>query len=317
MKAKRGASGLSGVVCIDKPEGMTSHDVVNAVRRISSERRVGHCGTLDPSASGLLLVCVGPATRLSDYLMSQRKVYAARIVFGSATSTDDATGTCTARAAVPQDVLDEGFARATLAGCVGAQDQVPPSYSAIQVKGERSYAAARRGAPLQLPARAVEVYAAELASLGTDWWDVVFEVSKGTYVRSLARDIALGIGTFGHLGSLRRLSSGAHGVDKAHTLDELMRRGVEECWLDATAALGFPVLQLGKDESAMVADGRALCLGAHDSRLDSLTGLADGALVSCQADGALLAVYRFDSRTGKLCAQTVIPGGVKGGVCHD
>ncbi|HSK47435.1 MAG TPA: tRNA pseudouridine(55) synthase TruB, partial [Coriobacteriia bacterium] len=130
MSARRGTSGLSGILLVDKPSGLTSHDVVNRVRRATGERRVGHAGTLDPMATGLLVVLVGPATRFAPYLTAAEKSYTARIAFGSETNTDDAEGTTTITAAVPGSVLDAETAAAAVAALVGTHDQVPPAFSA-------------------------------------------------------------------------------------------------------------------------------------------------------------------------------------------
>ncbi|MRR11860.1 tRNA pseudouridine(55) synthase TruB, partial [bacterium] len=126
--ARRGATDLSGVLLVDKPAGMTSHDVVSVVRGATGERRVGHAGTLDPAATGLLVMLVGPATRLGSYLTAADKAYEARIVFGTATDTDDAEGEVLETALVPESLLDEAFARAALAALVGVHEQLPPAY---------------------------------------------------------------------------------------------------------------------------------------------------------------------------------------------
>ena len=138
MNTKRGATKHSGIIAVDKPAGLTSHDVVNRIRRISGERRIGHCGTLDPFATGLLILCVGPAARLANYLMDKPKSYLARIVFGVATDTDDKDGKIIETMSFANglsDLTSEEFARHTLAQFVGVFDQVPPAYSAIKNKG--------------------------------------------------------------------------------------------------------------------------------------------------------------------------------------
>ena len=170
---------------------MTSHDVVNRVRRITGERRVGHAGTLDPMATGVLVVLVGPATRLAPYLTSAEKTYEARIAFGAETDTDDAEGRVTLTAAVPDEVCDPFAAAAMVASLVGVHEQIPPAYSAIKRGGVVAYEAARKGEALELEPRTVEVASAELLGVQVDppAWDVAFAVSKGTYIRALARDL--------------------------------------------------------------------------------------------------------------------------------
>ena len=176
---KRGTSGLSLVVGVNKPAGMSSHDVVNRCRRIFGERRVGHTGTLDPMATGVLPVCVGPATRLGAYLTGHDKRYRVRIAFGAGTDTDDAEGRVLRTAPVPACVLDPEFARAFVAGLVGARKQMPPAYSAVKVGGTKSYEAARSGSIIELKPRDIVVHDALLlgvreAADGCDLpsWDV-------------------------------------------------------------------------------------------------------------------------------------------------
>ena len=183
---KRGESGLSLVVGVDKPSGMTSHDVVNRCRRIFGEKRVGHTGTLDPLASGVLPICVGPATRLGAYLTGHDKAYQATISFGAGTDTDDCEGTVIRTGEIPVEAGDRDFACKVLSGLVGKQKQMPPAYSAIKVNGKKSYEAAREGRIIELTPRDIEVYAADLVAVrpatgqGYAEWDVRFRVSKGT-----------------------------------------------------------------------------------------------------------------------------------------
>lgn len=223
---QRGASGLSFVVGVDKPVGMTSHDVVNRCRRIFGEKRIGHTGTLDPMASGAMAVCVGPATKLSNYLTAHDKDYLARIVFGSSTDTDDAEGSVVRQAEVPAALADADAARAALAGMVGPQEQMPPAYSAIKVGGVKSYEAARKGKIIDLRPRPIEVFAADLVSIGRGedgalQWDARFSVSAGTYIRSIARDLGIANGTCAHLGALRRMKSGRLSLAACVSLEAL------------------------------------------------------------------------------------------------
>ncbi|MDR1015079.1 MAG: tRNA pseudouridine(55) synthase TruB [Coriobacteriales bacterium] len=233
VKAKRGATGLSGVIAVDKPAGMTSHDVVDRLRRITGEGRIGHAGTLDPAATGLLLVCIGPATRLSSALMEGEKVYEAHIAFGSATSTDDAEGEVVATAALPEGLADEGFARSVLAGFEGEQDQMPPRFSAIKKNGRKAYELARAGRPVELEPRRVVVHRLRLVGAGAAHWDIEARVSKGTYIRALARDLGEAVGSRAHLGALRRTRVGAVSVARAHTLEELAHRADGAAQADA------------------------------------------------------------------------------------
>lgn len=262
MSAKRGATGLSGVLVIDKPIGCTSHDVVNRVRRATGERRVGHAGTLDPAASGVLLVLVGPYTRLEPYLSAKDKRYEAVIRFGCETDTDDAEGAVTRHAAVSADVLDAEYAQGLLDTFSGDSMQSPPAYSAIKVGGQVAYKAARKGDSLELAARPITVLDATLLAIDSGdetTWAVDFTVSKGTYIRALARDIGRATGGAAHLSGLRRTAVGPVGVECAVSLDDVEAAAaagaIESLFADAIELVGLPALQV---ESAAIANGRPL-----------------------------------------------------------
>jgi len=310
---KRGATGLSGVLLVDKPAGLTSHDVVSAVRRATGEGRVGHAGTLDPMATGLLVVLVGPATRLEPYLSSAEKSYVAEITFGSSTDTDDAEGAATAHAAIPANIADAGFARSVLSGFLGESMQQPPAYSAIKVGGVTAHRAARAGNSLELQPRQIAVTCAELISIepATNSWRVDFTVSKGTYIRSLARDIGVASGSVAHLSALRRTSSGSLNIARATSLAKVVTAAEQGClgdlWTDPIAALGVPELAA---EPALTADGRPLPIDLSDPRS---AAFVEGELVAATAGtpGRLLGIYR---RGGdRLLPEAIFPGGVARG----
>ena len=223
MRAVRGDSGLNGILLIDKPQGMTSHDVVDFLRRLTGEKRIGHAGTLDPMATGLLIMMVGKATKFSDRLMADRKTYEATVTFGSATDTDDAEGQAIRNCAVSDELFNEEFAVRTLDGLIGIHQQIPPHYSAIKVKGQKSYKAARKGSSVDLKPRTIEIFDTRLLSFNTQTHSWSFEVtcSKGTYIRSLARDLGEALGTCAHLSALRRTCSGSLSIDDAVTLEKL------------------------------------------------------------------------------------------------
>jgi tRNA pseudouridine55 synthase len=206
-----------GLLLIDKPAGVTSHDVVAIARRALGERRIGHAGTLDPFATGLLVLLVGRATRLLPYLDGEPKVYQARIQFGTATDTDDATGRVTRQAPVPirADV------DAAITALTGAIEQEPPAFSAKQVEGQRAYAAARSGTPLTLPPARVTVHSWEVTRRANDAIDAVITCSGGTYIRALARDLGRRTSSAAHLAALRRTRSGAFSLDDACSFDTL------------------------------------------------------------------------------------------------
>ncbi len=224
-RVKRGLSGLSLVVGVNKPAGMSSHDVVNRCRSIFGERRVGHTGTLDPMATGVLPICVGPATRLGAYLTGHDKRYRVSIAFGAGTDTDDAAGTVVRTGEVPDRVLDPEFAAAFVASLVGRRKQMPPAYSAIKVNGKKSYEAARAGNIIDLAPRDIEVYDARLLGVhegdGEELpsWDVSFEVSKGTYIRSLARDAGVALGCPAHVAALERTELGLLTLEECVSLE--------------------------------------------------------------------------------------------------
>jgi tRNA pseudouridine55 synthase len=210
----------SGLLLIDKPGGLTSHDVVARLRKLFDERRVGHAGTLDPMATGLLLVAIGSSTRLLRFAQSQTKRYTGVVRLGVATDSLDADGAVTAVGAVPVITRDEINA---LAGAMmGVQYQVPPMVSALKVGGRRLHAMAREGIEVERAARQIEVERFELlATAQADQWEFDVTCSVGTYVRVLLSDLCEKMGTVGHLTALRRVASGAHHVDDAHTLEEL------------------------------------------------------------------------------------------------
>jgi tRNA pseudouridine55 synthase len=203
----------AGVVLVDKPEGWTSHDVVAFLRPILGTRRVGHAGTLDPLATGLLVVLYGRATRLADALHATPKTYVAEIALGSETTTDDREGEATASADVPE--LSDAMVRTALAAFVGRHEQVPPSYSAVHVRGQRAYARSRRGETLTLEPRPVEIYELELLSHEAARLGIRVGCSSGTYIRALARDVGRTLGTRAHLAALRRFTVGPFTVDQA------------------------------------------------------------------------------------------------------
>jgi len=219
----RPAPWASGLVIVDKPGGMTSHDVVARIRRLAGTRRVGHAGTLDPMATGILVIGIEKATRLLGHLMLTEKTYHATIRLGQATSTDDAEGEETggsSAAGVTGEALDAEVARLT-----GPILQVPPGVSAIKVNGQRAYKLTRAGAAPELAARPVTVHEFTVTATRRDGdlldVDAVVRCSSGTYIRALARDLGAALGTGGHLTALRRTAVGPYTLAQAHTLGEL------------------------------------------------------------------------------------------------
>ncbi|MBE0476832.1 MAG: tRNA pseudouridine(55) synthase TruB [Coriobacteriia bacterium] len=307
--SKRGATSLCGILPLDKPLGMTSHDVVNVVRRATGERRVGHAGTLDPLATGLLVVLVGPMTRLARFFTDHPKTYHAAIAFGSETDTDDAEGEVVRTAEVPAALADETEARRALAGLIGPQEQTPPAYSAVRLAGRRAYEIARRGGEARLRPRSVEVYEAEL--LGVEpgpplVWHAELTVTSGTYVRALARDLGRRTGTAAHLGGLVRTASGGLGLAGALTLEDVAQAGragrVAELFADPVVSLGLPAVSVDARAAARVAAGASL---DADALRCSETDVPDGGYAAIVAEAHLVAVHRRQGDT--LSPAVVLP----------
>lgn len=218
-----GSGAIDGIVIVDKPAGLTSHDVVARVRRLAGIRRVGHAGTLDPMATGVLVLGLNRATRLLGHLALTEKAYDATVRLGAATVTDDAEGEVVAR--TPADHVTDDDIAAGLAALTGAIEQVPSAVSAVKVDGQRAYKRVREGEKVNLPPREVIVHelvsSAVRRSAGTVDVDAHVVCSSGTYVRALARDLGAALGVGGHLIALRRTRVGPYGIDRAHSLDEL------------------------------------------------------------------------------------------------
>ena len=317
MASKRGASGLSLVVPANKPSGMTSHDVVNRCRHIFGERRVGHTGTLDPLASGVLPICIGPATRLDRFLTAHEKRYRVTIGFGFETETDDSDGAVTVRGTVGSDLLDGPFAKAYIAGLVGEHLQVPPRYSAIKKDGKKAYELARMGADIELEPRPIEVFESVLVDRFDDGegvrWVVDFSVSKGTYIRALARDIGRELGAFAHVVALERRQSGRLGIEECLSLESLEALGVDAA-IDPVRLLGFRVM-FADDSEKSVANGGKLSASravlyepkssearcaCTNSLVESSRSFEPDELVSVILANRLKAIYRFDPASGAL-----------------
>ncbi len=249
----------SGLVVVDKPSGWTSHDVVGRMRRLAGTRKVGHSGTLDPMATGVLVLGINRATRLLGHLTLADKEYVATIRLGQTTVTDDAEGDVVATTSAAH--VDEDAVRAALPPLTGDIEQVPSSVSAIKVDGVRSYARVRSGEEVALKARPVRVSVFEVTDSRHDaeCFDVDVRVvcSSGTYIRALARDLGVALGVGGHLTALRRMRVGAIDLDQAHTLDELEKE-LTVMALDDVARASFATCELNDAQAADVTFGRTL-----------------------------------------------------------
>ncbi len=272
------ACAATGILNIDKPEGYTSHDIVARVRRLTGERRVGHAGTLDPFATGVLLVCVGQATRVSEYLMEGRKLYRARIRFGTATDTYDLTGAPTIQnAPIPSGIA---AIEAILPRFQGHIMQTPPSYSALKIEGVPAYRRARRGEEIDQAPRPVEIY--DLQVRAWDPPDLVLDIvcGKGTYIRSLAHDLGQALGSAAHLIALERRAVGAFTIEDAVPLAAFEEQAREGRWQDLLypldeALLMYPALILSAEDVARLQNGQPVA-GAE---------IAEGALARVYGPG--------------------------------
>jgi len=279
---------VAGLVLVDKPAGMTSHDVVAVVRRATGAKRAGHAGTLDPFATGLLVVLLGRATRLIPHMQGEPKVYDATIRLGEETDTDDSTGIVVRRAEPPDDsAISRAVERLT-----GVVEQLPPAYSAKSVDGVRAYAAARRGAPLDLSPVRVVVHEWKLGPRVDNDLHARITCGGGTYVRALARDLGRETGSAAHLTTLRRVRSGAFSVDDASTLDDF-GDGEAAVRPPLDAVTHLPIQRLTETELGRVSHG------------NPVPARTDGPLVSLLDDsGALVAVA--DRHDDELRPKTVL-----------
>ena len=359
MAKKRGTSGICRIVALDKPKGASSHDMVNKVRRVFDERRVGHTGTLDPLASGVLTICVGPATRLDAYLVDHDKVYQMDVVFGCSTATDDAEGVILSQDAPTEELFTQEFAEKAVQGLVGKSIQIPPAYSAIKVNGTKAYEAARKGTGVVLEARPFEVYASQLDAVysvsrtpGTDEftnaeeglrvvkpgidesisalpvWRMTLHVSKGTYMRAIARDLGDKLGVPAHCGELRRLAVGNLTINDCVTIEEL-QQNPNASIVDPLRLLGFRwSFVRGKDQQ--IANGaflseRDLSLNepiegdmfdaacCTSSVFPSHEPVRDGEVVGVCVGHELRALYEYQESKHRYKARCVFPQGVERG----
>ncbi len=278
---------MDGVLPVDKPVGPTSHDVVAIARRGLGMRRIGHTGTLDPFASGLLLLCVGASTRLAEYLTGLDKVYEATVRLGRATDTHDRTGAVTEEDTRWEELGVEEV-RAAAGGLTGALLQVPPQFSAKKVGGEAMYRKARRGERVELEPAAVTVHALEVRSFAPPLVELRVVCSSGTYIRALARDLGRSLGTGAHLLELRRTRIGRFDVADALTPDELSdRTTIAEALIPPEGAVAhLPPVHLDRDAADRLANGRTV----EVAEAAWPAGSSGGGPVAVFADGALVAI---------------------------
>ncbi len=279
-----------GLVVVDKSAGMTSHDVVSRCRRIFATRKVGHAGTLDPMATGVLVVGIERATKILGLLTATDKSYAATIRLGQTTDTEDADGEVLQTVSA-SEVTDAGI-EAAVAALRGDIMQVPSAVSAIKVGGKRAYKLAREGKVVELAARPVRIERLEVREVrrSADRVDVDVEVdcSSGTYIRALARDIGETLGVGGHLTALRRSRVGRYGLDEARTIEALAHKPQLSYSLDEACLLGFPRRDLTADEAEYARHGRAL----------DPAGI-DGVYAATAPDGQVISLLRDEGDRAK------------------
>lgn len=304
----RRPTAADGFLVVDKPAGWTSHDVVGRCRHLAGTRKVGHAGTLDPMATGVLVLGVGRATRLLTYVVGAEKAYDATVRLGVGTTTDDAEGEVSAAPGAPEDLTQERV-RAAVADLTGDILQVPTAVSAIKVDGRRAYARVRAGEEVELAARPVtvrsfDVLAVRRARTDDDVpvldLDVRVVVSSGTYVRALARDLGAALGTAGHLTALRRTRVGGYGLADARTLAELEAQADADGVLatvplaDAARAT-FPVRELGVQEARALGFGQWVAPSG-----------CEGTVAAIGPDGELVALLEDTRRKGEPLARPVL-----------
>ncbi len=292
------------LIAVDKPSQMTSHDVVARVRRALGLRRVGHAGTLDPAATGVLIIGLGQATRLLGFVTLADKSYVAEFVFGAETSTDDAEGDVVRTAEVPEALRSGDALRRAIASLKGESLQVPPAVSAVSKGGRRAYAAARKGEALELDPRPIEVYDATLLSEevrdGFLVATVALRVSKGCYVRALARDLGRELGCLGHVGSLKRTASGPVTLGRCLSLEDLETHG----WDIVASRTLDPLLLAGLSRRDI--EGADVVRARNGQPLYAHPG--EGPLVGICWDGLLRGVWEL--RAGELRPKANLVDGV-------
>lgn len=325
-RLKRGATDFSLLIGVNKPSGMTSHDCVNKIRHTLGEKRVGHAGTLDPFASGVLPVLVGPATKLMPYFHFHDKEYIAGIKFGSRTNTDDLEGEIIESGVPSDELFDEEYALKILQQFLGKHMQKPPQFSAIKVGGVKSYNAARQGLELELREREVTIEEARLLSIENDFsntcepiWFVYFQVTSGTYIRSIARDIGQCVGVPAHLCSLSRMKVANIGLDDCYSLDEIAKLK-EKASIDPLNALNKKPFYIQKSVEEKIRNGRPLT--NEDFSSDEMgyfeedEDFCGSDLYMCSKD-ELLAIYRYNPEEVKFVPTCVFSKGVARGISNN
>ena len=286
---------MNGIILIDKPQGWTSHDVVGKLRGILHERRIGHSGTLDPLATGLLVVFIGRATRAVEFAEADRKEYIAGLRLGMSTDTQDITGRIISK---ETDIPDEPEVRIAIERFRGELEQIPPMYSAVKIGGKKLYELARKGESIERKPRHITIFGLEITGRSDN--DSILDVvcSKGTYIRTLCHDIGAALGCGGCMSSLRRTKSGVFSVDNAYTIAEIQEaadRGEEEKLLLPIDTLfaGYTKLSVDADSEKKLKNGCIINTSSPDGRFRVYSEDGESLLLGDVKDGVMKTVKNF------------------------
>lgn len=286
---------MNGIILIDKPQGWTSHDVVGKLRGILHERRIGHSGTLDPLATGLLVVFIGRATRAVEFAEADRKEYIAGLSLGMSTDTQDITGSIISK---ETDIPDEPEVRIAIERFRGELEQIPPMYSAVKIGGKKLYELARKGESIERKPRHITIFGLEITGRSDNDYILDVVCSKGTYIRTLCHDIGAALGCGGCMSSLRRTKSGVFSVDNAYTIAEIQEaadRGEEEKLLLPIDTLfaGYTKLSVDADSEKKLKNGCIINTSSPDGRFRVYSEDGEFLLLGDVKDGVMKTVKNF------------------------
>ena len=286
---------MNGIILIDKPQGWTSHDVVGKLRGILHERRIGHSGTLDPLATGLLVVFIGRATRAVEFAEADRKEYIAGLRLGMSTDTQDSTGRIKSK---ETDIPDEPEVRIAIERFRGELEQIPPMYSAVKIGGKKLYELARKGESIERKPRHITIFGLEITGRSDNDYILDVVCSKGTYIRTLCHDIGAALGCGGYMSSLRRTKSGVFSVDNAYTIAEIQEaadRGEEEKLLLPIDTLfaGYTKLSVDADSEKKLKNGCIINTSSPDGRFRVYSEDGEFLLLGDVKDGVMKTVKNF------------------------
>ena len=286
---------MNGIILIDKPQGWTSHDVVGKLRGILHERRIGHSGTLDPLATGLLVVFIGRATRAVEFAEADRKEYIARLRLGMSTDTQDITGRIISK---ETDIPDEPEVRIAIERFRGELEQIPPMYSAVKIGGKKLYELARKGESIERKPRHITIFGLEITGRSDNDYILDVVCSKGTYIRTLCHDIGAALGCGGCMSSLRRTKSGVFSVDNAYTIAEIQeaadRREEEKLLLPIdTLFAGYTKLSVDADSEKKLKNGCIINTSSPDGRFRVYSEDGEFLLLGDVKDGVMKTVKNF------------------------